>query len=171
MDQITDNRFRTRLSQTLAWLNNAKPLTISNGLVRRSSDLLVDEEFAADHPQAALEEIAAGRERLLVEAGMACQPSSRRPSGGRVLLLLTERNLKDGSAQGPSKGLIGEFNVPPCDCRIDFFESLDLPDGGKEPALASWIPEQLVALAQRAIDVNPEECLVWGDESALPFDD
>jgi hypothetical protein len=167
VDTHDRERLRVRLGEVLAWLDHEKPFVAAGEVVTRTSRLNVDEEFAADHTRSAVRQIVARRAALLAEAAVRSDLPAVLPAG-RVLLLLTDRNLKDGSALHPSGQVIGEFNVPSCDTWIDFFEQI--PSGeGSEPAIACWIPKELVHLVQRAVDVNPEECLVWADEFTPGF--
>jgi hypothetical protein len=162
MPMMDERAFGEQLSRAVAWLEHEKPFIVEGGRMRRTSRLLVDEAFAADHPEAAFEYVVAQRARLLREAG-ATMELGRKALSGRVLLLLTNLNLRDGAAEEPSGGLIGQLNVPLCDTWIAFL-SMPSKEGKVEPALACWIPRYVSDFAQRAIEVNPEECLVWADE-------
>lgn len=77
--------------------------------------------------------------------------------GGRLLLYAPDENLFDGAAQYSSKGFFDVNNVPPWDTWVCFFEQY----------LVSWIPPQLVELANQGIDANPEGCILWARETEL----
>jgi hypothetical protein len=70
---------------------------------------------------------------------------------GRFLLYYPEENLADGAAVYPSMGFFDGDNVPPWDTWVAF----------SYETLLSWVPPQLVHLAQSGIAVNPECCIRW----------
>jgi hypothetical protein len=72
---------------------------------------------------------------------------------GRLLLYVPVENLADGAAQYASKGFFDIENTPPWEIWVAY------SDG----TLLSWVPPQLVGLAQSGIDVNPEQCIRWRD--------
>lgn len=74
---------------------------------------------------------------------------------GRLLLYAPNENLFDGAAQYASKGFFNVDNVPPCDTWVCFFEEY----------LVSWVPTQLLELANTGIEANPEQCILWAPES------
>lgn len=79
-------------------------------------------------------------------------------AGGKLLLYAPDDNLCDGGSQFLSKGFFDVNNIPPWDTWICLFESY----------LVSWVPMQLLSLANEGIDVNPEQCIFWAPESGLP---
>lgn len=83
-----------------------------------------------------------------------------RLEGGRLLLYAPDENLFDGASQYGSKGFFDVDNIPPWDTWVCFFENY----------LVSWVPQQLVELANQGIDVNPEGCILWAPETRLPND-
>jgi hypothetical protein len=70
---------------------------------------------------------------------------------GRLLLYAPDENLFDGAAQYASKGFFNVDNVPPWDTWVCFFEEY----------LVSWVPPQLLELANAGIEANPERCILW----------
>jgi hypothetical protein len=74
-----------------------------------------------------------------------------RVDAGKLLLYVPAENLADGAARYASKGFFDDDNTPPWDTWADFSEG----------TLVSWVPPQLVVLAQKGIDANPECCLRW----------
>jgi len=73
--------------------------------------------------------------------------------GGRLLLYAPEENLADGAARYASCGFFDVDNTPPWDAWVAFSHG----------TLLSWVPPQLLTLAQSGIDVNPECCICWMD--------
>ena len=78
--------------------------------------------------------------------------------GGRLLLLAPDETLCDGAAQYSSKGFFDVDNIPPWDTWVCFFRRY----------LVSWVPPELLELANVGIEVNPEECIFWAPEAGLP---
>jgi len=74
-------------------------------------------------------------------------------SEGKLLLYAPEENLADGAAKYVSNGFFDVDNVPPWDTWMAFSHGI----------LLSWVPPQLIGLAQNGIDVNPECCVRWLD--------
>jgi hypothetical protein len=72
---------------------------------------------------------------------------------GRLLFYFPNDNLADGAAQYSSNGFFDVDNVPPWDTWVHY----------SERTLVSWVPHQVVVLAQKGIDVNPEMCIRWID--------
>lgn len=73
------------------------------------------------------------------------------PSEGRLLVYAPEENLADGGARYASYGFFDVDNAPPWDTWVAFHSGI----------LLSWVPAQLVGLAQCGVEVNPEECIRW----------
>jgi hypothetical protein len=163
-------KFRSRLGQTLAWLELETPFELVDGKVVCTSRLNVDELYAADHPHDAVAEIVERRATLLREASASTELPSSLPAG-RLLLLLLDFNLMDGGCFDPSGGFLDGYNFPVCDSWIDLFVLVPTVLNGPQSALASWVPAAFVDSVQRGIEVNPEECMGWADELAPGFFD
>jgi hypothetical protein len=72
-------------------------------------------------------------------------------NAGKLLLYSPDENLADGAARYASRGFFDDDNVPPWDTWVAF----------SDDTLLTWVPPQLLELAQRGIDVNPECCIRW----------
>ncbi len=70
---------------------------------------------------------------------------------GKLLIFAPQESLSDGAACYSSKGFFDVDNTPPWDTWVCFFEQY----------VVSWIPPQLVDLANAGVDVNPEQCILW----------
>ena len=75
--------------------------------------------------------------------------------GGRLLLYAPNENLFDGAAEYSSRGFFDVDNIPPWDTWICFFDEY----------VVSWVPPQLLELANAGIEVNPEQCILWAPET------
>ena len=63
-------------------------------------------------------------------------------------------------------------NTPPWDSWLLFVEETPRsPDRWTafDSYLLCWIPQSLVPMVDRAIEVNPEQCLRWADDLRAPF--
>ena len=78
--------------------------------------------------------------------------------GGRLLLYAPDENLCDGAAQSSSKGFFDVDNIPPWDTWVCFVDRY----------LVSWVPPQLLDLANQGINANPEQCILWAPNTGLP---
>jgi hypothetical protein len=79
--------------------------------------------------------------------------------GGRLVVYFPDDDLADGAAEVQSRGFFDTYNAPPWDTWVAMVE--DGPADRPRPYLVSWVPPELVALAQSGIDVNPERCIRW----------
>ena len=77
---------------------------------------------------------------------------------GRLLLYSPDENLFDGAAMVASNGFFDVDNIPPWDTWVCFVGRY----------LVSWVPPQLLELANSGIEVNPEGCILWAPEVGLP---
>jgi hypothetical protein len=70
---------------------------------------------------------------------------------GRLMSYWPEENLACGGAEYASVGFFDVDNTPPWDTWVAF-------SGG---VLLSWVPGELVDLASKGIEANPEACIAW----------
>jgi len=83
--------------------------------------------------------------------------------GGRLLVYFPDLDLADGAAEAESRGYFDVNNAPPWDTWIALV--LDAVGNAKSPYLVSWVPEEFLDAAQRGIDVNPEQCILWIEDA------
>ncbi len=97
-------------------------------------------------------------------AHLGVQAQLGRPAG-RLLLYYPDANLCCGAAQAETHGFFDVFNCPPRDTWVGLFED---PEANEAEAtqLLSWVPEALMDVVGKGIWVNPEECIVWFEESS-----
>ena len=122
----------------------------------RTADLRPYLSIAALRPESEKEKLVNSvvtRRRGLLRGGDRPAQSTQHTdlSGGRLLIYVPEENLADGAAKYASRGFFDVDNVPPWDLWVVFA-------GG---ALLSWVPSELLGLAQSGIDVNIEGCIAW----------
>ncbi|MBB4639628.1 hypothetical protein FHS01_005706 [Longimicrobium terrae] len=87
---------------------------------------------------------------------------------GRLLVYYPDAELSDGAAEAESGGFFDVCNAPPWDTWVAMVTDLEAPEYQREQ-LISWVPDVFIPHVQRGIDVNPEECIVWLDESNTGF--
>jgi hypothetical protein len=87
--------------------------------------------------------------------------------GGRLLLYFPDAELADGAAEVESQGFFDVNNSPPWDTWVGIFTDEAPESDSYATYLLSWVPPELIPLAQRGIAVNPEECIAWLDDRAV----
>lgn len=94
---------------------------------------------------------------------------------GRLLAFDPTATLSDGLARDETQGFFDVDNCPAWSFWVGFVDKADraagpaaLRSGCWEVGLLAYVPEDLVALVGKGVDVNAEGCLSWLD--ALPAD-
>jgi hypothetical protein len=113
-------------------------------------------QWDADHV-GMVEQVIEARVQALQQLGKHSDSAGFDLRGGRLLLFAPGDNLSDGAAEYVSLGFFDVDNVPPWDTWVSMF--------GKY--LISWVPPQLIRLAQEGLDVNPEQCILWANDPSL----
>jgi hypothetical protein len=104
--------------------------------------------------------LAEVRSRLVRSASVA-------PGTGDLIAYDPGANLADGAAEVESGGFFDCDNSPPWDAWVSFVIHAPRRPGKWTPwdyYLLAWVPTMFRVQAQRGIDVNPEECIVWFSE-------
>lgn len=83
---------------------------------------------------------------------------TERPHKGRFLVYFPDEQLACGAAEVATDGFFDVFNTPPWDTWVSWFNE----DGGY---LLCWVPGPLVERVDEGIDVNPEECIRWIEDT------
>jgi hypothetical protein len=84
--------------------------------------------------------------------------------GGRLLVYFPDLDLACGAAEAESAGYFDLDNAPAWDTWVAMLQD-DAETRRDTPYLVAWVPAELVALADRGIHVNPEECIQWLDHA------
>jgi hypothetical protein len=87
------------------------------------------------------------------------------PAGGRLLAYFPDLDLVDGAAEVESGGFFDVHNTPPWDTWVAYVEDERPASSMHRCYLVAWVPRALVPAAQAGIDVNPEECILWLDDT------
>ena len=98
-------------------------------------------------------------------AAAAGKSRPRLVRNGRLMVYHPDADLCDGAAEAETEGYFDVFNTPPWDTWVGFFQ-----DGGGRTDdcthyLVAWVPPVFVEVAARGIEVNPEQCIRWLDET------
>jgi hypothetical protein len=120
-----------------------------------------------DRP-AAVEELAHARARRLA-AGDRSVSSAVDLAGGRLVVYFPDANLFDGSAELESRGFFDGDNMPPWDTWVAYVDDGADQTRSYDSYLVSWVPPTLLDLADGAVAVNPEQCIVWAEDLGAPF--
>jgi hypothetical protein len=164
-----DKPLELRLGQAIAWCTPR----VETGDPARSlrSDELRPWVLESDR-ESAVRRVLESRASAVYPHVCAAAPVRTRNDleHGRLLLYVPDENLTDGAAELETEGFFDIDNAPPWDTWVGLFR-----DGSADRFLAEylvcWVPAGLVALVQRGIDVNPEECIVWLADARVPLAD
>lgn len=174
--------YRRRLAQTVAWCGaRASADNPRAGLRTLSAPPSISDASDLERERA-VDAIALEREQALRRSHATPYRVGARPGGppaaGRLLLYEPDMNLFDGAAELESRGFFDVDNIPPWDTWVYYVRYGDwrmegdppLPGSGGAHAsagasyLVSWVPPELVELADAGVAVNPERCIVWASE-------
>jgi hypothetical protein len=144
---------RRRYRQGRALLTQANSLPVSLAQRLRSPELRPQAVLVHVPPSRAMEEAvpALVSKRATLVSLLEHQPIDTQSTAGKLLLYWPDENLADGAAECASLGFFNGDNVPPWDTWVAFSERV----------LLSWVPTEMIAVAQKGIDVNPEGCIAW----------
>jgi hypothetical protein len=151
---VNDELLCARLAETVAWcdalmsLEDLRSKTLSPSLFHDGPDDLVR---------------ALGRSRQLQLRYRNMQVGYQSPvvATGRFMLYFPDENLADGYAESVSGGLFDVDNLPAYDTWVSFFSEEDYP----RQSARRYVPAPLIDAADAGIEGNPEECIVWLDQS------
>lgn len=150
--------FHERLRDVIAWCGPRADASRARACLRDPE--VAPRPLEADY-FAAVSTVTSRRHFMLTHRFI---PPRDAGQGGRLLVYYPDADLSDGAAEVESEGFFDVWNCPPWDTWVGFFQ-----DGGRMDSyvryLVAWVPPALVELAGRGIQVNPEECILWLDDS------
>jgi hypothetical protein len=153
-----DELLRARLAETVAWcdslmsLENLRSKTLSPRLFHDGPDDLV-------------RDLGQSRQHQLRYRKLLIRYQSPVVATGRFMLYFPDENLADGYAEVVSGGFFDGDNLPAYDTWVSFFSEADYPRQSARRYLLCYVPEPLIESADAGIEGNPEECIVWLDQS------
>jgi hypothetical protein len=117
-----------------------------------------------------------GRDDLVCDVGSARQRQlhykklsapSRAPviAPGRFLVYFPDENLCDGYAESVSKGFFDVDNLPAYDTWVSFFDDESSSQRSSRCYLLCYVPVAAIDPANAGIEGNPEECIMWLEQS------
>jgi hypothetical protein len=160
-----DQPFLLRLAQTIAWCSPRASTTEPASSLRserfRPGALEMD-------PALTVRRMLYHRELDAAVRGAAPVRAVGDLAGGRLLVFFPELSLSDGAATVETDGFFDYDNVPPWDTWVGLFRD-ESADPSEIDYLVSWVPAGFVESVDRGINVNPEECIVWLEDSKVPL--
>ena len=81
------------------------------------------------------------------------------------MVYFPDENLCDGYAELVSKVFFDVDNLPAYDTWVSFFDEESRPQRSSRRYLICYVPVAAIDAAGAGIDGNPEECIVWLDQS------
>jgi hypothetical protein len=159
---LSVSSFWDRLRDTASWCVARASLNDPRGSMRSSmSQPRVLEPSYFDTVRAVVNLRIGKRLQIVQEPLTAC----------RLLVYFPDAELADGAAEQETGGFFDVNNAPPWDTWVGFFHDSSAPDSSYARYLVAWIPDLFVPVAQKGIDVNPEGCIEWLDDSAVVLRD
>ena len=164
MDTQTLERFKVRLAQTIFWCapraDRVNPAT-SLRTPKLRPRLLEENRSQAVNTVVYARELFGG-----VDIRKATIPTAL--GGGRLLVYFPNNDLACGAAEQETAGFFDLNNVPPWDTWVDFFQNETANiDSFDTKYLIAWVPPEFVSLANKGIDVNPEQCIMWLSDTSV----
>lgn len=84
---------------------------------------------------------------------------------GRLMVYYPDADLCCGAAEVETDGWFDVFNTPPWDTWVGFFRDDRPAIDSYANYLVAWVPPVFVELVGRGIEVNPEQCIRWLDDT------
>jgi hypothetical protein len=88
-----------------------------------------------------------------------------RADAGRLMVYFPDADLCDGAAELETDGWFDGYNIPPWDTWAGFFQDGRSATDAYARYLVAWVPPAFVEIARRGIEVNPEQCIAWLDDT------
>lgn len=84
---------------------------------------------------------------------------------GKLLILTPDASLFDGMSQDETQGIVDLFDRPASQFWLGYYPASKVWEENPLPycALISWIPDELIEVVSRGIDVNATNCFDWID--------
>ena len=149
------------LAHAIAWCDHHADLAQPSRSLRPAS--LKPRILALTREEAVCEVLNARARELRVKSPTQAGSVEEMPhlGGGRLLSYFPDAELSDGAAEQETDGLFDKNNAPPWATWVAFLSDSGNRDLSYRAMLVCYVPEELVELAGRGIDVNPEGCIAW----------
>ena len=162
MDSQTLAECKTRLAQTIYWCERRIDLSSPASSLRTKElqpRLLEESRLSAVQSVVTTRELYGG-----VEIREATMPDHL--AGGRLLVYFPDDDLACGAAEAETEGFFDINNVPPWDTWVTYIPNA-FNGYYDTDYLVAWIPREFVEVANRGINVNPEQCIQWLTDAPL----
>lgn len=163
MESKALEQFKTRLAQTIFWCAARADLAdpaLSLRTPQLRPRLLEESRLSAVEFVGDARELFGG-----VEIRRAVIPDDL--AGGRLLIYFPNDDLFCGAARLQTGGFFDDNNVPPWDTWVAYLKDARSVESYDPEYLIAWIPRELVALADEGINVNPEQCIQWLEDTPV----
>jgi hypothetical protein len=116
----------------------------------------LDTDISEAERQQIVAAVVSGRSQLLSSHETTAEGTLDQTDMGRLLIYNPRENVADGASRYSSKGFFDFSDAPPWDTWVYYAQG----------ELISWVPADLVPIAQEGIDANPVECIRWADSNS-----
>lgn len=156
---LTNDVLRARIAETVAWCDAVPSLA-----ELRSAPLRP--RLCHDGPEDLVCDLGINRQTQLRRKGLQVSVETPLVATGRFMLYFPDENLADGCAEIESGGFFDVDNLPACDTWVTFVDDEGRATRSARRHLLCYVPRHLVKVADAGIEVNPESCIVWLDQSS-----
>ena len=147
-----------RLAETVAWCDSLMSLEDLRSETLRPS-------LFHDGPDDLVRGLGQSRQHQLRYRKLQVRYQSPVVATGRFMLYFPDENLADGYAEVVSGGFFDVDNLPAYDTWVSFLSEEDYPRQSARRYLLCYVPAPLIDVADAGIEGNPEECIVWLEQS------
>jgi hypothetical protein len=155
---ISGGRLLARLAETVIW---CEAIPDSEGY---RSKALRPSVFH-DGPDDVVCSVGSARQRELPYKRLSAPSEAPVIAPGRFMVYFPDENLCDGYAEVVSKGFFDVDNLPAHDTWVSFFDEDSRPARSSRRHLLCYVPVAAIDAANAGIEGNPEQCIVWLEES------
>lgn len=154
----TDELLRARLAETVTWCDSLRsPSEFRSASLRP--------RLFHDGPDDLVCDLGRNRQHQLRHKKLKVSSQAPVVATGRFMLYFPDENLADGYAEEVSGGFFDVDNLPAFDTWVSLISDDGYPRESARRQLLCYVPVPLIEVANAGIDGNPEECIVWLDQS------
>lgn len=153
-----DDVLRLRVAEAVTWCES-----LSSSADLRSEAL--KPSLFHDGPEYVVSDLGLRRRQQLRDLGLQVRYDAPILAKGKFMLYFPDDTLADGCAELVSGGFFDVDNLPAYDTWVTF-----VSEDGSQPAsarryLLCYVPTWAIDAADAGIEVNPESCIVWLEQS------
>ncbi len=155
---ISGSRLLARLAETVIWCEGIHD---SDGY----RDKALRPSVFHDGPDDVVCSVGSARQREMHYKKLSAQSNAPVIAPGRFMVYFPDENLCDGYAELVSKGFFDVDNLPAHDTWVSFFDEERRPQRSSRRYLLCYVPVAAIDAASAGIEGNPEQCIVWLQQS------